>query len=193
MFWKDGPVLQRGYVDAARFVGEQMELRSRSFAGRIGGGGMPTGAGDRNRTHIRSLGSLLQTHKNAQIGGNLTFFEILKWIPIGAVEEDLWSMGPAPKSARWIIRHSQELRLSLILQDCLECAPSGRVSKDIVSLHNVIHHKPVRHDLAWMELARAHELQQRRYRNAQSGFGTLAKMGIIIIVDLHSEHARNHL
>jgi hypothetical protein len=23
-------------------------------------------------------------HKNAQIGGNLTFFKILKWIPIGA-------------------------------------------------------------------------------------------------------------
>jgi hypothetical protein len=29
--------------------------------------------------------------KNAQIGGNLTFFEVLKWIPIGAAAGE--SMG----------------------------------------------------------------------------------------------------
>jgi hypothetical protein len=37
-----------------------------------------------NRTHVRSLGSLINTVKNAQIGGILSFLEILKWIPIGA-------------------------------------------------------------------------------------------------------------
>ena len=42
------------------------------------------GAGDGNRTHVRSLGRLLQKAKNAQIGGILSFFEVLKWIPTGA-------------------------------------------------------------------------------------------------------------
>jgi hypothetical protein len=40
------------------------------------------GAGDGNRTHVRSLGS--KTLKNVRIGGFLTFFENFKWIPIGA-------------------------------------------------------------------------------------------------------------
>ena len=31
-----------------------------------------------------SLGNLVNSSQNAQIGYNLTFFEILKWIPIGA-------------------------------------------------------------------------------------------------------------
>jgi hypothetical protein len=30
------------------------------------------------------LGSLLKRAKNAQIGGNSAFYEVLKWIPIGA-------------------------------------------------------------------------------------------------------------
>jgi hypothetical protein len=33
------------------------------------------------------LGSLIKAVKNAQIGGILSFFEILKWIPIGAAKE----------------------------------------------------------------------------------------------------------
>jgi hypothetical protein len=44
------------------------------------------GAGDGNRTHVRSLGSLLQANKNARIGCNLAFYEVSKWIPIGAAE-----------------------------------------------------------------------------------------------------------
>jgi hypothetical protein len=42
------------------------------------------GAADGNRTHVGSLGSLLKAMKNAQIGGFLSFFGFLKWIPIGA-------------------------------------------------------------------------------------------------------------
>jgi hypothetical protein len=36
------------------------------------------------RTHVRSLGSLSQSEKDARIGGNFAFFDFLKWIPIGA-------------------------------------------------------------------------------------------------------------
>src|SRR5450755_1077886 len=43
-----------------------------------------SGAGDGNRTHVRSLGSLAEHTKNVRIGGILTFFGFLKWIPIGA-------------------------------------------------------------------------------------------------------------
>jgi hypothetical protein len=32
--------------------------------------------------------------KNAQIGGILSFFEVLKWVPIGAAEEGSSHAGP---------------------------------------------------------------------------------------------------
>jgi hypothetical protein len=44
LLWKDGSVLQSSYVDAARLVGEQMELRSSSLPGRIGDGRIPVEA-----------------------------------------------------------------------------------------------------------------------------------------------------
>jgi hypothetical protein len=49
-----------------------------------------------NRTHVRSLGSLFYNSKNAQIGGNLTFTEILKWIAIATAVESRISVASRP-------------------------------------------------------------------------------------------------
>ena len=52
------------------------------------------GAGDGNRSHVRSLGSLAENQKNVRIGGIFAFFGFLKWIPIGAAGRTVTGLIP---------------------------------------------------------------------------------------------------
>src|SRR5450759_3897518 len=53
----------------------------------------------------------------------------------------------------------------------LECALFCRVSKRVIRLHDVVHREAMSHELARLQLARAHDLQQHRccYRVHQPG------------------------
>jgi hypothetical protein len=46
-----------------------------------------SGAGDGNRTHVRSLGSSIWSEKTLELAAILRFSTFLKWIPIGAAFE----------------------------------------------------------------------------------------------------------